>query len=311
MSSAAGSYGTAAIDYLGSPLVAFTEASASRITFHHGIDPNSPAAQPDGQTADTGNFAYNTALGEDAATSAVWALWYSNSGKPATNGVVAQRLFPTMGSLVKAPSASLTSHGAATSTAPDQDLPAVARSARVRRWVVHRVRDAEGECHRRLARRRSPAGAHDQGHLRDRSGLAGRRTDGRLWIFWRNGTGKLQATRTNKAATRIGAIRDVAPPRGTTVYRTAGDGSRGPLDLVSLVAGARGAMDSTRSVPGLPGRPTHLAAWAFLHRARHRRRGTASAELSSGSPNTSRQDQRPRNSSLQRLPATRRSRARR
>jgi hypothetical protein len=255
---AAGSYGTAAIDYRGSPLVAFTEASATRITFHHGIDSNSPATKPDGQTADTGNFAYNTALGEDASTSAVWALWYSNSGKRATNGVVAQRVFPAMGSLVNAPSSSMTSHGSTTSTAPDQDLPAVSRPARAGGGVytAYATPKANAITVWRVGARRPAFTIKATFEVGQVSLAAGQ--GGRLWVFWRNGTGKLQATRTNKAATRFGAIRDVAPPRGTTVYRAAGDGSRGPLDVVSLMAGATGAMDSIHILPGLTGSAQHV-----------------------------------------------------
>jgi hypothetical protein len=250
---AAGSYGTAAIDYLGAPLVAFTTASATRVTFHHGIDPNSPATQPDGQSADTGHFAYNTALGEDAATSAVWALWYSNSGKRATNGIVAQRLFPTMGSLVNAPSSSMTSHGSSTSTAPDQDLPAVSRSAHSGGGVytAYATPKADAITVWRVGARRPAFTIKATFEVGQVSLAAG--SGGRLWIFWRNGTGDLQATRTNKTATRVGAIRDIAPPRGTTVYRTAGDGSRGPLDVVSLMAAATGAMESIQVLPGLTG----------------------------------------------------------
>ena len=248
---AAGSYGTAAIDYRGSPLVAFTEASTSRITFHQGIDPNSPATQPDGHTADTGNFAYNTALGEDPSTSAVWALWYSNSGKRATNGVVAQRLFPTMGSLVNAPSSSTTSRGSTTSTAPDQDLAVVPRSARSGGglWTAYATPKANAIAVWRVGARRPAFTIKATFEVGQVSLAAG--PGGRLWIFWRNGTGNVQATRTNKAATRIGAIRDVKPPRGTTAYRIAGEGSPGPLTLVSLMAGARGAMDSIQVLPGL------------------------------------------------------------
>ncbi len=250
---ASGSYGTAAINYLGSPLVAFTEASASRITFHHGVDPNSPATQPDGQTAKTGNFAYNTALGEDASTSAVWALWYSNSGKRATNGVVAQRLFPTTGSLINAPSSSMASHGGQTSTAPDQDLPAVSRSARSGGGVytAYATPKANAIAVWRVGARRPAFTIKATFEVGQVSLAAG--PDGRLWIFWRNGTGALEATRSNKAATRAGAIRDVRPPRGTTVYRTAGDGSTGPLDVVALTAGAKGAMESIQVRPGLTG----------------------------------------------------------
>jgi hypothetical protein len=42
------------------------------------------------------------------------------------------------------------------------------------------------------------------------------------------------------------------------VYRTAGDGSLGPLDVVSLMAGASGAMDSIHILPGLTASAQHV-----------------------------------------------------
>jgi hypothetical protein len=259
-----GSYGTAAINHDGVPLVAFTEASASRITFHNGYDAASPAAQPDGHTADTGNFAYDTGLGEDASTSAVWAVWYSNSGKKSTDAVNAQRIYPTMGSLLHAPNSTADVSGFQTSTAPDQDLPVVARPAgagggvytayanpKDRAIVLWRVGSSRPTL--------SIPSANGIGQVSMASG-----GKGRLWLFWRDGlSGDVRATRTNEAATRIGAIRSVAPPRDTTVYRTAGDGTPGTLDLVSLVQGSHNAMISTQVLPGLTISTRH--AWRRGH----------------------------------------------
>jgi hypothetical protein len=257
------SYGTAAIDYNGSPLVAFTEASSSRITFHHGIDSHIPATTADGHTASTGNFAYNTGLGDDASNSNVWAVWYSNSGKPRTNGVDAQRIYPSEGPLVHAPASSLARGGAATSTAPDQDLPAVSRPASAgggvytayatpadRSIAVWRI----GAAHPAF----TVASVNTAGQV-----SLGAGPNGKLWLFWRDGN-NLRAMRSNNAATKAGAIRTIAPPRGTTAYRTAGDGKLGPLDLVSLFSSSHGVMDSAQVLPGLTGSAGRV--WRRGHR---------------------------------------------
>jgi hypothetical protein len=78
---------------------------------------------------------------------------------------------------------------------------------------------------------------------------------GRLWLSWRTvGDGRLHAARTNKAATRIGAVRALATPgRGTGQYwSTAIEGSRGPLDVV-VNAQANGGSPRLYSAHVLPG----------------------------------------------------------
>lgn len=56
--------------------------------------------------------------------------------------------------------------------------------------------------------------------------------DGRLWLMWeQNGT--IFAARTNKSATRVGAVNALKPPGSGTVYRLNGEGSAGPLDLIA------------------------------------------------------------------------------
>jgi hypothetical protein len=59
--------------------------------------------------------------------------------------------------------------------------------------------------------------------------------DGRLWLFWAREE-RLFATRSNTAATRLGAVVSVrAPGRTTAILRLAGEGSTGPLDLLAHV----------------------------------------------------------------------------
>jgi hypothetical protein len=57
--------------------------------------------------------------------------------------------------------------------------------------------------------------------------------DGRLWLAWER-DGAINVTRTNRAATRTEPVRQVPSPRRTTaIWRVQGEGSLGPLDLVS------------------------------------------------------------------------------
>jgi hypothetical protein len=56
--------------------------------------------------------------------------------------------------------------------------------------------------------------------------------EGRLWLMWeQNGT--IYAARTNRSASRLGAVNAVRPPSGASIYRLNGEGSAGPLDLVA------------------------------------------------------------------------------
>jgi len=57
--------------------------------------------------------------------------------------------------------------------------------------------------------------------------------EGRLWVMWERGR-RVFATRSNRDATRFGAIVEVAPPMGKAesgIYKVKGEGSLGPLDL--------------------------------------------------------------------------------
>ena len=83
---------------------------------------------------------------------------------------------------------------------------------------------------------------------------------GRLWVFWKDG-GTVFATRSNKAATKFGAIRSIRAPGGsaTSIFNLAGEGSRGPLDLLALADPASGPLADyhQRIRPGLTLKATH------------------------------------------------------
>ena len=63
--------------------------------------------------------------------------------------------------------------------------------------------------------------------------------EGRLWLMWeQNGT--IYAARTNRSATRLGAVNAVRPPSGASIYRLNGEGSAGPLDLIANMQASGG-----------------------------------------------------------------------
>jgi hypothetical protein len=83
---------------------------------------------------------------------------------------------------------------------------------------------------------------------------------GRLWLFWKK-QGTVFAARTNKAATKFGALRKIRVPGGSgaTIFDIAGEASRGPLDLLALVDPPSGPLANyhQRILPGLTLKASH------------------------------------------------------
>jgi len=83
---------------------------------------------------------------------------------------------------------------------------------------------------------------------------------GRLWVFWKDG-GTVFAERSNKAATKFGATRSIRAPGGsaTSIFNLAGEGSRGPLDLLALADPSSGPLANyhQRILPGLTLKASH------------------------------------------------------
>ena len=83
---------------------------------------------------------------------------------------------------------------------------------------------------------------------------------GRLWLFWKK-RGTVFAARTNKVATKFGALRKIKVPGGggATIFDIAGEASRGPLDLLALVDPPSGPLANyhQRILPGLTLKAKH------------------------------------------------------
>lgn len=75
--------------------------------------------------------------------------------------------------------------------------------------------------------------------------------EGRLWVFWKQGT-SVFATRSNRAVSRFGATVSAKAP-AESLWRLAGDGARGPLDVIALLETAGKGADPwhVRLLPGL------------------------------------------------------------
>jgi hypothetical protein len=75
---------------------------------------------------------------------------------------------------------------------------------------------------------------------------------GRLWLAWSRG-GTIFASRSNRGATRLGAVREVPVRRGAhAVDQLQGEGSGGPLDLVASLESRAGiAFWHEQVLPGL------------------------------------------------------------
>jgi hypothetical protein len=75
---------------------------------------------------------------------------------------------------------------------------------------------------------------------------------GRLWVFWDRDR-RVYARRSNPSATRYGRLVSIpAPARTQALHDLAGEGSRGPLDVLALVERAGAAAEwHQRLLPGL------------------------------------------------------------
>lgn len=87
--------------------------------------------------------------------------------------------------------------------------------------------------------------------------------DGRLWVVWSGEDDRIEAARTNQAATKLGAVVGVAPPAGThSVYRLDASAASGAVDVLALTDAGADATWQRRLLPGLTltAKPAHPVA---------------------------------------------------
>jgi hypothetical protein len=218
--SAMSSYGTAGTTLAdGTPVAAFP--LNNDLTWHVGTGPNADQTETVASCC-----VYDAAMVRDGSN--VWMAWYGNGSTNATNGVFAMQIYPTVGSVLKAPGSSKTSLGSPASIETGR-IGLAARAGggvyaaycvgyptctSVRVWKVgtSTTKDVPGsKAARKIALSAGPSG--------------------RLWVAWAGP--KVRAVRTGEDGLAMGAVRDVGLPKGqSTAYQLAVDGSRGRGDIV-------------------------------------------------------------------------------
>jgi hypothetical protein len=201
--------------------------------FHIGVDPNCPAASPDGTVVQTaGSNPSNPSLATDTTSGAVWAGWFQSFAKP---GYWAEQIAPTRGPPLEAPDSA---------ESPSQNNQPLAPVAIVARpgggiYMAYCAVGKSAQCaHIDLWKVGSstvkvvPGSSHTTG---TRVALAAG-TAGRLSVVWYDeGKNLLHAVRTNSSVTRFGALRTLKPPPTTSeVLGIRADGTFGRLDILVI-----------------------------------------------------------------------------
>jgi hypothetical protein len=249
--SAYATYGTGALELAdGTPVAAFV--LNSNLTWHVSTD-----SSGDGSFTSPQCCMYDATLVRDGST--VWAGWYENGGTSGTNGFFAMRIYPTVGTPVKAPGSSV-----GTSSIPWLTRTAMAARAgggaylaycvgyptctKVRIWKVGTSTTAD------------VPGSKGATAIGLSSGPSGR-----LWVAWVGDSKTVRALRTGVAGLSMGAVRTVGAPSGHgSVYNVAIEGSRGRGDIVVNVGNG---LWHTQVLPGLT---LHASPSAWRHGARKR-----------------------------------------
>ena len=210
----------AALGRDGTALLAWSVNFALRT--HAGLDPGVAS-----QTWQTACCAYHAGVAVDGVTGEAVLGWSSN----ATNehGLWAQSIAPTPGERRYLPGSGNEQRTAA--VAPDQKVGITGRVAAPGVYMAFGVGYPTWSSLWVWEHGSARATRVWQGIVRDPTIAAG--PDGRLWLAWRSQGNQIYAVRSNRDATEWGAlIRLRPPPRASTLWKLAAEGSRGPLDLL-------------------------------------------------------------------------------
>ncbi len=175
---------------------------------------------------------YDMEAAVDDANGQAFIAYHSNV--TGANGLFVRQITPSLGAPQRAPNL-LTGRSF---LAPDHRMPLVARQGG---GVYFAYCTGYPRCLRvRLWRVGGRAIVVATGRDIEDVNLA-RGPEGRLWVMWQD-SGRLRAARTNKAATKAGAIVNVPSPPGTSsLWDVFGEGSLGTLDVFAHVS-ARGGL---------------------------------------------------------------------
>jgi hypothetical protein len=234
--SAYGSYGTAAVTLAdGTPIAGFP--LNSDLTWHVGLGDGTP----DQVHHSSQCCLYDASFVRDGNT--VWAGWYENGSTAATNGFFAMRIYPTTGSVTKAPGSSV---GA--SSIPWLTRTAMAARAGGGAYMAYCV--GYPTCKDVRVWEVGTKHIATVPHSKNAETIAmSAAPSGRLWIAWSDSNPKVHAVRTGTNGLAMGAVQTPGLPVGAgSAYSLAIDGTRGRGDIVVNVGNA---IWHTQVLPGL------------------------------------------------------------
>ena len=215
------SYAGAGLAKNGTPISSW--AGTPGLGFHYGVDPSTP----DGKITQSGCCLYHPDIGVDSASGQAWVGFTSNESASPRAFVNAIGPGGPQGGRKLAPG----------SVTGKNFLQPIGRTPITGRLGAGGVFIAYGQGYptfKTIAVWRVDTGkpqlvlkADGAKHVSIAAA-----PEGRLWVMW-DVSGKIYATRTNHAATRVGPPSTLGPPGSKSVYELDGEGSAGPLDLIA------------------------------------------------------------------------------
>ncbi len=226
----------------GTPLA--TWAVSFALQTHQGLNPKDPD-----QKYQTTCCAYQPDIAVDAQSGDAVLGWYSNATKE--QGLYTQTILPKAGERQFVPDSATPDHNSSLSL--DQRMAITARIGAPGVYVAYGAGYPTYQTvnlwRHGTATPLIVAKAQGARHVNIAAG-----PEGRLWVMWQRNR-RIYATRSNRAATRFGAIVEVAPPAGKAqsgIYKVKGEGSVWPLDLfVACQSINELATYHTQVLPGL------------------------------------------------------------
>jgi hypothetical protein len=168
--------------------------------------------------------AYDMTLVNDGGT--VYAAWYANGAAPTERGTFVRQLYPALGPVLQAPG----SASSAGSLGSGQSVAMVARpGGGTYLAYLTGYPNAKAVLLWQLGSGapRAVPGSKDAGSLALSNGAGGR-----LWLAFDDEKNDIKVVRTDPSATKFGAVQNVEPPKGSSVYAVAIDGGTGRGDVV-------------------------------------------------------------------------------
>jgi hypothetical protein len=204
----------------------FTWSLTFRLFSHAGLDP-----AVESRVWQTSCCAYRPGLGVDGRTGEVVLAWYSDA--IGEHGLWSQSILPAAGERKHLPSSANDERTAA--VAPEQKLGISGRIGAPGVYVAYGAGQPTWTSLLVWEHMSGRATRVWEGVVRDPSVTPG--PEGRLWLSWSSSGNRVYVVRSNRSATRWGAVVRIAPPAATQrIWKLKGEGSRGPLDLLASVS---------------------------------------------------------------------------